>query len=102
MPPGEVACRTRSFLRDRADHLLVDRRQQVRNPAVFLNGNGSDTRKSLRLCDMTVGDRAWLNTNDEVEKWWYDSLMARAERIAEHQIDLFNLRACVRSHISQV
>jgi hypothetical protein len=81
-----------SSLRDRADWFLVGRRQQLRNPAVFLNGEDCDERLGFRVCDMAVGDGARLKANDDVDKQWYDSLLARAERIAEHHLDFFDLK----------
>ncbi len=87
MSPGEIAWRMRSSLRERADWFLVGRRQQLRKPSAILNGDGRDEGPGFRLCDMAVGYRVWLNTNDEVEKRRYDSLMARAKQIAGHRLD---------------
>ncbi len=92
MSPVEIAWRMWSSLRDRTDRFLVGRRQQLRKPAVFLNGEDCDKGPGFRVCDMTVGDRAWLKANDDVDKRWYDSLLARAERIAEHRLDFFDLK----------
>jgi len=92
MSPGEIAWRIRSSLRDRIDRLLVGRRQQLRYPSAILNGNGSDNGSSFRVSDIAVGDRAWLRTNDKIERRQYDFLLARAERIAEHHLDLFDLK----------
>ncbi len=92
MSAGEIAWRMRSSLRDRADRFLVGWRQQLRQPSAILNGDGGDEGAGFRVCDMAVGDRAWLNTDDGVDKRWYDSLLARAERIAEHRLELFELK----------
>ena len=90
MSPGEIAWRMRSLLRDRADQFLVSRRQRMRKPLVFLNGEGNDEGQGFRVSDIVAGDREWLKTNDDIDKRWYDSLLARAERIAEHQLDFFD------------
>jgi len=92
MSAGEVALRIGSSLRDRADWFLVGRRQQLRRPSVISNGGGGDEGPAFRVSDMAVGDRARLKTDDEMRKQWYDSLLARAERIAEHRLDFFNLK----------
>ena len=92
MTPGEIAWRMWSSLRDRGDRLLVSCRQQLRNPAVFLNGDGCEEGPGFRVCDMAVGDRAWLKANDDIGNRWYDSLLARAEQIAEHRLDFFDLK----------
>lgn len=92
MTPDEIAWRMRSSLRGRVDRLLVGHRQQLRRPAVFLNGDGCEEGPGFRVCDMAVGDRAGLKANDDVDKRWYDSLLARAERIAEHHLDFFDLK----------
>jgi len=89
---GEIAWRIRSSLRDHVDRFLVSRRQRLRKPSVILNGDGSDTAPGFHVCDMAVGDRAWLKANDDVDKRCKDSLLARAERIAEHRLDFFDLK----------
>lgn len=61
-------------------------------PSAILNGDGRDERLGFRVSDMAVGDRAWLKANDDVGKRWYDSLLARAERIVEHRFDFFDLK----------
>ena len=90
MSSGEIAWRMRSLLRDRADRFLVGRRQRTRKPSVFLNGEGRNEGPGFRVSDIVAGDGEWLKTNDDVDKRWYDSLMARAERIAEHRLDFFD------------
>jgi hypothetical protein len=92
MSAGEIALRAVASLRDRADRLLVGRRQQLRKPLAILNGGGRDEGPAFRVSDMTVGDGARLKTDDEIEKPWYDSLLARAEQITVHRLDFFNLK----------
>ena len=92
MSPGDIAWRMRSSLRDREDRFLVNLRQQLRKPSVFLNGDGRDEEPGFRVSDMAVGDKAWLKINDDVDKQWYDSLLVRAERTAEHRLDFFDLK----------
>jgi len=91
MSPGEMAWRTRSFLRDNTDRFLIGRRQRLRNSTVFLNGDGQEQGPGFRVSDMDVGDKAQPSINNRVEKQEYDSLIGRAERIAEHQLDIFDL-----------
>jgi len=92
MSPGEIAWRLRLSLRDRTDRFFVGRRQRMRKPSVFLNGEGRDEEPGFRVSDIVAGDGEWLKTNDDVDKRLYDSLLARAERIAEHRLDLFDLK----------
>ena len=92
MSAAEIALRIGSLLRDRADWFLVGRRQQLRRPSAILDGDGRDEVRAFWVSDMTVGDRARLKTGDEFEKRWCDSLLARAERIAEHRLDFFSLK----------
>jgi len=94
---GEIAWRIGSSLRDRADRILVGRRQRIRKPSVFLNRDGKDEGPGFRVSDMAVGrGRGKKVRREEGEKIgreegdWYDSLLARAERIAEHRLDFFD------------
>ncbi len=90
MSSGEIAWRIRSLLRDRADRILVGHRRRIRKPSVFLNGEGRDEGPVFRVSDMAIGEKTYPNTNDEVGKQWYDSLLIRAEAIAEHRLDFFD------------
>ncbi len=90
MSSGEIAWRIRSSLCDRADRILVGHRQRRRKPSAFLNGDGRDEGPEFRVSDMAIGDKVWLKTNDNVAKQWYDSLLARSERIVEHRLDFFD------------
>ncbi|MHC4560573.1 MAG: heparinase II/III domain-containing protein, partial [Planctomycetota bacterium] len=92
MSSSEIAWRMRSSLRDQVDWFLVGLRQRLRKPSAILNGDGCDEGPGFRMNDMAVGDRAWLNTHDEIEKQWYDSLLIRAERIGWHRFDFFDLK----------
>jgi uncharacterized heparinase superfamily protein len=92
MSPREVAWRMRSFLRDRSDRFLIGHRQRLRNPAVFLNGDGQSPGPGFHVSDIAVGEKAKLSINDEADKRRYDSLIDRAERIAEHRLDIFDLK----------
>ncbi|MFC1634015.1 alginate lyase family protein, partial [Planctomycetota bacterium] len=46
----------------------------------------------FRVSDVVVKDRSWLIANKGIERDWYDSLLARAERIAGHRLDFFDLK----------
>jgi hypothetical protein len=81
----------RSSLRDRADRILVGYRQRIRKPSVFLNGDGKDEGPGFRVGDMAVGRGRGKKIGRE-EGQWYDSLLIRAERIAEHRLDFFDLK----------
>ncbi|MFC1793705.1 heparinase II/III family protein [Planctomycetota bacterium] len=88
----------RSSLRDRADRILVGRRQRMRKPSVFLNGDGRDEETEFRVCDMAAGcgKEKKVRRIEEGEKRgreegeWYESLLAKAQRIAEHRLDFFD------------
>ncbi len=92
MSPKEIAWRIRSKLQDHADRILVSHRQQRRKPSVFLNGDGSNDASEFRVSDMAVGENERPNPAGIVDKRWYDSLLARAERIVEHRLDFFDLK----------
>ena len=49
-------------------------------------------KPGFRVSDVAVKDRSWLMTDEGVDRDWYDSLLARAERIAEYRLDLFDLK----------
>ncbi len=91
MSAGEMAWRARASLRDRADRLLVGRRQRLRDRAVFLNGEGRGERTGFRVSGGAIGDRASLEP-DGMNEQWYEPLMTRARRIADHRLDLFDLK----------
>jgi len=86
MSPDEILWRMRASVRDRADRFLVGQRRQWREPSAFLNGEGEGGEPGFRVCEM-----AKRNGDDPVEKARYDSLLARAERIAEHRLSFFDL-----------
>jgi len=90
MSPGEIAWRTRSSLRDRADRLLVGRRQRLRQLSAVVNGDG-DTGPGFRVCDLAVGDRVRRKPDDARERW-YESLLSRAEQIVRHRLSFFDLK----------
>ena len=82
MSPGEIVWRIRSSLRNRADRILVGHRQHIRKPSAFLNGDGKDEEPEFRVS----------NAADIVDKRWYDSLLARPERMGKKSIAM--LRPC--------
>lgn len=90
MPPGEMAWRLRSSLRDHADRLVVSRRQRLRPLSVVLNGDGRDT-PGFRVSDLPVGGWVGSSRSGNVERIWLDSLIDRAEKIAEHRLSFFDL-----------
>ncbi|MBW7992323.1 MAG: heparinase [Planctomycetes bacterium] len=92
MSSGEIAWRIRSSLRDRADWILVGHRQRIRKSSAYLNGDGKYKGPGFRVSNQAIGDKIWLKTNDDVDKRWYDSLLARAERITEHRLDFFDMK----------
>lgn len=92
MSGAEVAWRVRLRRRDRIDRFLVRYRQRVRKPSVFLNGNGADLGPGFRVTEMAVGDKSRLNAYNDIERERYNFLLARAERIAEHRFDFFDLK----------
>ena len=92
MSAGEIAWRMRSSLRDRVDRLLVGRRQRSRKPSAILNGDGRYRGPRFRVCDMPIGSDGQLETNDDVGKRRYDSLLARAGQIAAHRLSFFDLK----------
>jgi Heparinase II/III-like protein/Heparinase II/III N-terminus len=87
MSPDEIVWRMRSSLCDHADRFLVGRRQQWREPSAFLNGEGEGGEPGFRICGI-----AKRKGDDPVEKSWYDSLLARAEKITEHRLSFFDLK----------
>jgi hypothetical protein len=90
MPPGEIAWRMRSSLRDYADRLWVSRRQRLRPLSAVLNGDGSDT-PGFRVSKLPVGGWAGGNGAGNVERAWLDALIGRAEKIAQHRLSFFDL-----------
>ena len=88
MTPGEIAWRMRSSLRDCTDRFLVGWRQLLRKPSAILNGDGCDEGPGFRVSDMAFGNGVWLKTNDNVERRWYDALLAKADAIVEHRLNL--------------
>jgi heparinase II/III-like protein len=92
MTPDEIAWRLRSSLRDHVDRFLVCRRQRWRTPSVFLNGDGEEKMPGFRVCETAVGETLLPTANGDLVKQWYDSLLARAERIADHRLDYFDLK----------
>jgi len=92
MPPAEIAWRTKSSLRDYTDRLIVSQRQRIRKSSAILNGGSKYEGSDFRVSDMAIGDGARLKTNDEIKKHWYNSLIVRAERIAEHRLDFYDLK----------
>lgn len=91
MSADEIAWRVRSSLRDRTDRLFVSRRQQWREPSVFLNGHGRSDEPGFRVCEMAVEEIAARTGNGPVERGRYASLLAKAEKILGHRLSFFDL-----------
>jgi hypothetical protein len=91
MSAGEMAWRMCSSLRDCVDRFLVSRRQRLRPRSAILNGDGSDT-PGFRVCSLPVGARVGSNGSADVERAWLDSLIGRAEGIAQHRLSFFDLK----------
>ena len=92
MPPSEIAWRMWSSPRDCDDRVLVKRRQRLRPLSAILNGDGSGMGPGFRVSALAVGDQSWLKADKGIEQEWYESLLARAQRIAWHRFDFFDLK----------
>ena len=81
----------RSSLDDHAGRLLVRRRQRPRRVSAISNG---DTIRApgFHACDQPVGERAGARESDDVKRAWYDALLERAEKIAQHRLTFFDLK----------
>jgi len=79
MSPGEIAWRMQSSLRDRADRLLISHRQRLRNPVAIFNGEGGNVKPGFHVSDLAIEEKQ------------HNSLLARAEKIAEHRLTFFDL-----------
>jgi hypothetical protein len=88
MSPDEIAWRIRSSIRDRGDRFFVGRRQRQRKPLEFLNGSPDGKKEGFRVCNIPVR----YKTDNEAEKQKYDSLIARAKKIAGHRFSFFDLQ----------
>jgi len=87
----EIAWRISSSIRDCADRFLIDRRQQTRKLSEILNGDSRKEGPGFRVSALLIA--FGKNKKDEKEEGqWYESLLARAEQIAEHRLDLFDLK----------
>jgi len=91
MSAGEIAWRMRSSMRDCFDRFVVGQRQRPRELAVILNGDGHAGDARFRVCDISVGDARRPEQGNGLPKQWLDRLLARAERIAGHRLDFFDL-----------
>jgi len=92
MSVDEILWRVRSSLRDRLDRCLVKRRQVPRKPWSFLDCDGLASDPGFRVCDVPVGAMAEAEKPSEVDKTRYNELLARAEKIAAHQLSFFDLK----------
>ena len=88
MSPAEIVWRMRSSIRDSADIFLIGRRQKPRKPSEFLNGDCGDKGSGFRVCDIPAEKK----DNNQVKGQSYNSLLARAEKIAEHRLSFFDLQ----------
>lgn len=91
MSPHEIAWRIHSSLRDYADRLLAGRRQRLRRLSTILNGNGG-APPGLHVCDTPVGETAKSGESEGTQSVWYNSLLERAEKIAQHRLSFFDLK----------
>jgi Heparinase II/III-like protein/Heparinase II/III N-terminus len=92
MSAGEIGWRVRSSLRDRADRLLVGRRQRARRPSIFLNGHGRSDGPRFRVSRFAVGESSAFKYGDGRERQPCESLLNRAQRIMAHRLDFFDLK----------
>ncbi len=88
MSPNEIVWRMRSSIRDKADRFLVGRRQMPRKPSEFLNTDHSAKKEGFHVCNIPAG----YKTDNNTQKQNYNSLIARAEKIAEHKFSFFDLQ----------
>ena len=87
MSAGEILWRSRSSVRDYTDRFLLGKRKMPRKPSVFLNGNGQSQKSGFNVCDISAGNKTDVNQDH-----WYESLLARAEKIYENKLDFFDLK----------
>jgi hypothetical protein len=91
MPPREVAWRVKSTLRDMADYGLLAGRQRPRSIGEVLAGESDGQPPPPGISDLVVGE--WSGpTVGQTQRQWRDRLLAKADRIAAHRLDFFDLR----------
>lgn len=88
MSPDEIIWRMQSSIRDKADRLLVGRRQRPRKLSELLNGDRSDKGPGFRICDIPTR----YKTDSDTKKQNYDSLITWAEKIVAHRFSFFDLK----------
>ncbi len=88
MSANEIVWRMRSSIRDSADRFLIGRRQRPRKPSEFLNTDHSGKREGFHVCNISAGNK----TENDAQKQKYNSLIARAKKIAEHRLSFFDLQ----------
>ncbi|MBN1805945.1 MAG: alginate lyase family protein [Sedimentisphaerales bacterium] len=89
MSAGEITWRILSSLRNCTDRILLGHRQRTRKPSAFLNGDKIDKGPEFRVSDIVIGESI-RSQSDGINNQQHDSLLARAERIAEHRFDFFD------------
>ena len=106
MSPGEVWWRCRCELRDAADRFLVPLRSRLRplhrlvsvrpgEPATASHVLAPHLRRADRKCATgfpVCRSTDWKVGPTEEANRWQASLVAKADAIAEHRLDLFSLR----------
>jgi hypothetical protein len=92
MSAAEVAWRAASAVRDARDRLAWSAGIVPRSPESVARAAAERTPPALRLSDVAVG--GWAAAPDgSPEAAWRDTLTARAERILEGRLDIFDLQA---------
>jgi len=91
MSGKEIAWRTKSFCRDAIDRYLVNMRQRVRPPLSFQNSRNGEEDRSVRLCDMELGEWASLSLEQE-EYSWRQRLLVKADQIASYRLSFLGLK----------
>ncbi len=79
MSAGEIAWRTRASLRDQADRLLLPVRRRPRALTALLNGTTEPLEPGFHVPEPSCRDED------------LPALLARADRLAAHRLDLFDL-----------
>jgi len=90
MSPGEVLWRAKSGVRDHLDRWLVGGRQQGRDLAVVVGGNGAARAPGFRVAAMALGQ--WENADNGLpEQVWLDKLLVKADAVIARRLSFFDL-----------
>ena len=90
MSLDEIVWRTRTSLRIPIDRLLLGRRQHLQPLSEILNGRSCLKTPGFRVSDIELGQ--WKSVqHGMVERNWLADLLSKADRIVDHQLNLFDL-----------